>query len=186
MRAGFIWHWARSLTLALALITGAGAGLAQDLRSPILTIDSDRLYGESDFGKRVVQDIEAQTRILADENRVLEAELEAEEKSLTEQRPDLTPEEFRTLADAFDARVQTIRSDREAQSRAIADQLEENRARFLNAAAPVLEAIMREAGAAVILERRSVFLSANAIDVTVAAIARINSVLGDGAPPPPQ
>ncbi len=179
-----MWHPARVVLLALALVIGAGAALSQDLRSPVLTIDSDRLYSESAFGKRVVRDIEAQTRALADENRTLEAELEAEEKNLTAQRPDLTPEEFRTLADAFDARVQTIRRDREAQSRAIANQLEESRGRFLTAAAPVLEAIMREAGAAVILERRSVFISANAIDITARAVQRIDDVLGDGTDAP--
>jgi Skp family chaperone for outer membrane proteins len=178
-----MWHWARLLLFALAL-AGAGAALAQDIRSPILTIDSDRLYGDSAFGQRVVREIEAQTRALGEENRRLEAELEAEEQSLTAQRPDLPPEEFRTLADAFDARVQAIRRDREAESRAIASQLEENRARFLNAAAPVLEEIMREAGAAVIMERRNVFVSANAIDITVSAIERIDSVLGDGTEPP--
>lgn len=181
-----MWHPARFVILALALIIGAGAALSQDVRSPVLTIDSDRLYRDSAFGKRVVREIETQTRALAEENRVLETELEAEEQNLTAQRPDLTPEEFRTLADAFDARVQMIRRDREAQSRDIADQLEENRARFLNAAAPVLEAIMRETGAAVILERRSVFISANAIDVTGPAIERMDAALGDGSAPPPE
>jgi Skp family chaperone for outer membrane proteins len=178
-----IWTWARYLVLALAL-TGAGAALAQDLRSPILTIDSDRLYGDSAFGKRVVREIEAQTSALAEENRALEAELEAEERRLTAQRADLSPEDFRVLADAFDARVQTIRAEREARSSAIASQLEENRTRFLNAAAPVLETIMREAGAAVVLERRNVFISANVIDITLSAIVRIDAVLGDGSTPP--
>ncbi len=173
--------WVRAACVALAVCIAAMA-TAQDVRSPILTIDSERLYRGSAFGQRVVQDIEAQTSALSEENRVLEEQLETEEQELTDQRPEMTPEDFRNLADAFDARVQSIRRDREAKSRAIAAQLEENRDRFLNAAAPVLEAIMREAGAAVILERRSVFVSANAIDITEAAIARIDAVLGDGRP----
>lgn len=175
--------WLRWLILALAL-TGAGAALAQDVRSPILTIDSDRLYRDSAFGQNVLKQIEAQTTALADENRTLEIELEAEEKALTAQRADMTPEEFRAIADAFDARVQSIRSDRENKSRAIANKLEENRDRFLSAAFPVLETIMLEAGAAVVLEQRSVFISANAIDITDTAISRINAVLGDGADVP--
>ena len=43
---------------------------------------------------------------------------------------------------------------------------------------------MREAGAAVILERRGVFVSANAIDVTEIAIQRIDASLGDGTSVP--
>ena len=178
-----MWRLARMLAVALAL-TGASEALSQELRSPVLTIDSDRLYGESAFGKRVANDIEQRTRAMADENRALEAELEAEERKLTEQRNDLSPEEFRTLADAFDARVQTIRNEREEQGRLVSAQLEENRVRFLNAAGPVLEDIMREAGAGIIIERRSVFISVNAIDITIAAIKRIDSVLGDGVTPP--
>lgn len=180
-----MWNWARFILFALAL-TGASAALSQDVRSPVLTIDSDRLYSASAFGQRVIGEIEAQTTALSEENRKIEDELEAEELRLTEQRAELTPEEFRTLADAFDARVQTIRREREAKSRAIANLLEENRSQFLNAAAPVLEAIMREVGAAVVLEQRSVFISANVIDITATAIERIDAVLGDGTTPPPQ
>ncbi|MEL6464507.1 MAG: OmpH family outer membrane protein [Pseudomonadota bacterium] len=167
------------LVLVLALFW-ASVALSQDLRSPILTIDSERFYRESAFGQRVLNEIEARTTELADDNRTLEAELEAEEQALTEQRAEMAPEAFRALADAFDARVEVIRRERDARSRAIADLLEQNRGQFLNAAAPVLEEIMRDAGAAVILEQRSVFVSANAIDITNLAISRMNSVLGDG------
>ncbi|MEM8654628.1 MAG: OmpH family outer membrane protein [Pseudomonadota bacterium] len=167
------------LVLAMALF-GATASFAQDVRSPILTIDSERFYRDSAFGQRVLNDIEARTTELTEDNRTLEAELEAEEQSLTEQRADMDPETFRALADAFDARVEVIRRERDARSRVIADMLEKNRDRFLSASAPVLEEIMRDAGAAVILEQRSVFVSANAIDITDVAIARMNTVLGDG------
>lgn len=168
-----------SLVLIVALLWAA-ISTAQDVRSPILTIDSERLYRDSAFGQRVLGDIEAQTTTLSEDNRRIEAELETEERQLTEQRADMEPEAFRALADAFDARVEVIRREREARGRAIAALLEENRDRFLMAAAPVLEAIMRDAGAAVILEQRSVFVSANAIDITDLAIARMNTVLGDG------
>ena len=56
--------------------------------------------------------------------------------------------------------------------------------RFLNAAALVLEQIMRETNAAVILEQRSVFVSSNAIDITQTAIERIDAQLGDGTTEP--
>jgi Skp family chaperone for outer membrane proteins len=164
--------WLRPICVALALV-GASVAAAQEVRSPILTIDSERLYRNSAFGQRVLRDIEAQT--------TLENQLETEERALTEQRPTLTAEQFRALADAFDARVQSIRAERESKSREIAAKLEENRDLFLNAAFPVLEAIMREAGAAVVLEQRNVFISANAIDITETAINQINSVLSDGS-----
>jgi len=176
--------WFRALALVALALTWAGAAPAQDVRSPILTIDSDQFYRDSAFGRRVLSEIEQQTTLLAEENRAIEEELEAEERALTEQRTDMSPEAFRALADAFDARVQVIRREREDRSRAIASQLDQNRDRFLTASAPVLEAIMREAGAAVILEQRSVFVSATAIDITEIAIERMDAAMGDGTEPP--
>ena len=52
---------------------------------------------------------------------------------------------------------------------------------FIRAAQPVLIDLMREAGAGVILERRSVLFSANAIDITDIAIQRLDDAIGDGA-----
>ena len=51
---------------------------------------------------------------------------------------------------------------------------------FLTAAAPVLEQLMREAEAAVVLDVRSVFASSSAIEITDKAIARIDETLGTG------
>lgn len=174
--------WALRLLAVLGVIWLAAPGAAQQVQSPVLTIDSERLYRGSDFGQRVLREIESRTSALSDENRKIEARLEAEEKALTERRPDLTPEEFRALADAFDARVQAIRRERDAETRLVSQMLDQNRERFLQVAAPILENIMREAGAAVVLEVRSVFSSRNAIDITDLAIARINATLGDGSP----
>lgn len=151
------------------------------VQSPILTVDTDRLYSQSAFGLRVAREIDERGATLAAENRKIEAELTAEEQELTDKRATLTPEDFRPLADAFDEKVQNTRRVQEAKGRELSQLLEKEQIAFLNAAAPVLETLMRDAGAALILERRSVFLSANAIDITDDAIARIDAVLGDGA-----
>jgi Skp family chaperone for outer membrane proteins len=159
-------------------------GHAQQLgtvRSPILTIESERLFAESAFGRRVAREIEAESAVLAAENRRIEAELTAEEKDLTERRPDMEAAAFRALADAFDEKVQSIRRTQDGKARVLAQRRDADRVVFLQTAAPVLELVMRDAGAGVILERASVFLSANATDVTDLAIERINAALGDGS-----
>ena len=93
----------------------------------------------------------------------------------------MDPQAFRALADASDQKVQTIRRTQDAKARALNLRNEADRTTFVNAAGPVLEVLMRDAGAAVILERRSVFLSANAIDVTDEAIQRMDAAFGDGS-----
>lgn len=150
------------------------------IKSPILTIDSERVFNESAFGMRVAQDVEAQGSALAAENRQIEADLGAEEQQLTTQRTAMDPEEFRVLADAFDKKVQDIRAVQAQKGRALNQLVDQEREVFLNGAGPVLEELMRDTGAAVILERRSVFVSANAIDITDEAITRIDATLGSG------
>ena len=104
----------------------------------------------------------------------------AGDRELTDLRATMTPDEFRELANAFDQKVQQVRQAQSAKGRALNTLLDEEREIFLNAAAPVLERLMREADAAVILERRSVFVSANAIEITDDAIALLNDTLGSG------
>lgn len=175
----------RALLLAALLGIGAGAGAAQDglPRASILTISPERLFAESDFGKRVAAEIETAASELAAENRQIEAELTAEEKTLTEKRPETTPSDFRDLADAFDQKVQQIRREQDAKARDLTRSRDEAQAEFLIAIRPVLEEVMRDAGANVILERSSVFLSTNATDVTDLAVQRIDAVIGDGTAP---
>ena len=149
--------------------------------SPILTIDSDRVFQESAFGQRVAKEIEIEGAKLATENTQVAADLEAEEKKLTAQRADMSPEDFRVLADAFDQKVQETRQAQAAKGRALNELLDKEREVFLTAAAPVMERLMRDAGAAVILDRRTVFVSASAVEITDDAIALLNETIGSGA-----
>ena len=138
--------------------------------SPVLTIDSERLFHDSAFGQRVTREIEAESEQLATENREIEAALEAEERDLTEKRSQMKPAQFRLLADAFDEKVQRTRAEQAAKNRALSEALDLERERFLSAAAPVLEQLMRNSDAAVILERRRVFVSSSVIEVTLSLI----------------
>ena len=172
----------KAAALAAAFGVLAAAVPAQEVvKSPILTVEADRLFNESLYGQRLTEEIEVAGSEISAENRQIEAALTAEEKSLTEQRANLPTAEFRKLADAFDEKVQSIRQEQDAKGRALAARTEDVRRDFLEAAQPVLGELMREAGAAVLIERRNVFLSADAIDVTDEAIERINARLGTGA-----
>ena len=150
--------------------------------SAILTIDSDRVFWESDYGIRVRAEIAKMQNDLSAENIQIRDALAAEEKDLTAQRPLLEPTDFRTLADAFDQKVQETSTAQNAKGQSIQEFPDQERVTFLNLAAPIFERLMREAGSAVILERRYVFVSASAIEITDAAIAALNDSIGDGVP----
>jgi Skp family chaperone for outer membrane proteins len=171
-----------SLCLVVGLL-GSTSALAQDLAipsNPILVVDSEGLFLNSAFGKRVARDIEARGTELSTQNRQIETELATAEQDLTDRRASMSPEEFQPLADAFDTRVQETRQAQAAKSRALNAQLDSEREAFLNAAGPILQKLMLEAGASVVLDRRTVFISNNGADITAAAIARLNESLGQG------
>ena len=171
------------MSLAFTVVCPVQAQQLGVRESAILTISSDRLFAESAFGRRIASEIEAESAVLAAENRQIEAELTDEEQKLTDRRSEMEPDAFRVLADAFDQKVSQIRIEQEAKGRALAQKSELARIEFLNAAAPILEGLMRDAKAGVILERSSVFLSANATDITDMAIGRIDQAIGDGNRP---
>ncbi|QFS83303.1 Outer membrane protein (OmpH-like) [Roseivivax sp. THAF40] len=152
----------------------------QIVRSPILTLESERLFTDSALGQRLIGDVEAAGQALAAENREIEAELSQEERRLTDLRAETDAAQFRALADAFDARVQELRQRQDAKARDLANRGDRVRRVFFNAVQPVLTDILREAGGALIIERANVLLSANAIDITDLAIARVDARIGNG------
>jgi len=52
--------------------------------------------------------------------------------------------------------------------------------RFLSVARPILEEVMRETGASVLLDARSVLLAVDNVDITAEAVLRIDQTIGAG------
>lgn len=178
MRAAAAW-------LVMALLAGASPVVAQtdapaSPASAILTIDQERLYNESAWGKRATRHLADISASLAAENRDLEAKLVAEEKALSDARPKMDPTAFRKAADDFDARVVDLRREQEAKGRAIGRIGEAERKTFYTAALPVMGEVLRERGAVVVLDSRAIFVSADSIDVTSEMIASIDAKIGAG------
>lgn len=166
----------------LALIVLALFSVPAFAQAPegILVLDQERLFAGSLFGQRMEAEIDAAGRALAAENREIEAALTAEELDLTELRPDTPRDEFAVMAEEFDARVETIRAEQDAKTRALNVAVEQARQQFFQMAVPILLELVAEEGAAVILDRRTVLLAADSVDITDAAIAAMNEALGEG------
>ncbi|MEL6509137.1 MAG: OmpH family outer membrane protein [Pseudomonadota bacterium] len=170
-----------ALSFGLAMLSTspafAQAGLSPP-QSPILVIESERLFIETEFGQASLRAIDDQARRLAAESREIDAQLIAEERALTEARPTLSPEEFRTRADAFDDRVLRLRRERDEAGAQLSAAREEAEAILRNAALPILAQIVLDRGAVAVFERRDVFIMDDSIDITDEAVARINEQLG--------
>lgn len=175
--------WLSGLAVAMFLFLPA---LAQEPATPVLTLDQDRLFLESDFGRAVIERERVATQALEQENRKIEAELVAEEQALTEARATLAAEEFATRAEAFDAKVNRIRSEQDSKARRLTEGRETDRKAFLEVAVPVLGEILGDKGATAIMDKTLVILSLSAVDITDEAIARVNAALAETPQPAPQ
>lgn len=167
--------------LLVWLMLAAPAG-AQQLGPEVLIIDSERLFFETQYGRRLAADLAAQTAALQAENDAIVEELTEEERSLTQRRATMEPSAFRAEAAAFDARVQEVRRDRDAKNGELAAEAVRARAVFEERVQAVVANLMLERGAVMVLEQRNVVLSVRAANITDDAIARIDETLGSGAP----
>jgi Skp family chaperone for outer membrane proteins len=150
----------------------------------ILVLNQERLLSQAAMGRRIQREVEAASRALAAENRAIEARLTEEELELTDLRPTLPAGEFAELADDFDARVEGIRRAQEAKARALQAQADAAQARFFELAFPVLLELVQDRGAQVLMDNRAVLLASEGVDITDAAIARVDAALGEGGTAP--
>lgn len=170
--------------VALAVLVALGPARAQEVSVPLLTLDQDRLFVESAFGRASLAREREATRGLEAENARIEAELIAEEQDLTDRRATLPADEFAALAAAFDQKVERIRTEQDAKVRELARAREEDRRAFLLAVGPLLAEMMEEKGAVAIIDKQTLILSLSAIDITDEAIAKFDATIGPGAVPP--
>jgi Skp family chaperone for outer membrane proteins len=170
----------QALAFATLVVTALPAAAQEAPASSILTVDQDRLFAESAFGKAVVARETAAARALEAENAAIEARLVAEEQDLTTKRETLSATEFAALADAFDARVVRIRLEQDAKARNLSRTRDSDRKAFFRAAFPVLSDLLVERNAVAIIDKAAILLSLSAIDVTDAAVAKVDAALGTG------
>jgi Skp family chaperone for outer membrane proteins len=172
--------------LWLALLTALVGPLhAQEAPVAILTLDQDRFFLESAFGKASLERERAATAALEKENKRIEAELVSEEQALTNERGTLSAEEFSAKAKAFDAKVEQIRTEQDAKARLLAEAREGERQQFLAIAVPILGELLGERKAQAIVDKSMTILSLSAIDVTDAAIAKVDAAMAKAAPVAP-
>ena len=175
--------WGVAMMLGLL----AAPGLAQDanpVRSAILTIDQDALFQRTLFGKAMTAAAEQEAEALKQENRRIDAELEAEERALTDRRAGMPLAEFRALADAFDNKVEALRTAQDAKSAAFIAKRDSTQQKFFQTVAPMIGDYMVQQGASAIVSQAAIVVSLGAIDITDEVIAQIDEKLGDGSTVP--
>ena len=174
-----------SVVLGAMLVGAIGSttpGLGQPVpREPMQTeflfVNQERLLTGSRTGRALLEEEETATEELRQEARAIDADFEAREREIASLRAEITPEEFRALADEFDAEVVEARRLQDARSAALAQRLDLSRRQFFGQIAPLLVAAMERHGAAAIFDETSVLLSDQSINITDEIILAIDATL---------
>lgn len=171
------------LALVFGLMLSAGVAVAQGFpvykeSLPVASLNSDRLFSESLAGRAILEASREKSITLSEENRRIEAELEQEERELTEKRKTMPAAEFQLLADAFDAKVVNIRRTQNAKASALSQELETARREFSTRVQPILLQLMRERGIVFVLNEQAIALAVSSGDITDDALQRVDSEIG--------
>ena len=144
----------------------------------IATLDQERLFRDSLFGKRVLKEVNEKRDALIANELLLQSQLEAEEESLTKARKTIGIDEFKLLAADFDDKVQRIRSETSKSRVKLNEYSESEREKFFKLIVPILIDLSNEFGISTLLDQRMSILSLN--DITDSTIARVDSIIGNG------
>jgi len=149
-----------------------------DGQSLVATLDQERLFRDSLFGKRVLKEVNLERDALLANELTLQSQLETEEESLTKIRQTIDIEEFKLLAADFDSKVQRIRAETSRSRVKLNEYSDSERDKFFKLIVPILIDLSNEFGISTLLDHRMSILSLN--DITDRAIERVDSIIGNG------
>ena len=165
------------IILTLAFVLPTNMALAGS--NGILVVDLDRAYKSSKFGKLIRKNFELENQSFNEENDAILDSLKREEIKLTKERASLSPENFSKAAKAFDKKAVAIRAVRLDKIRLVDKKFQELKPLFYNQIRPIIEKIMREYDASIILEKNSVVWSLSSIDITSLIVERVDKAFMD-------
>ena len=151
--------------------------LASEISS-LFTVDMNKLFRSSDFGKDIISANNKARQELQNENEELESRLLSEEKELSEQRNVLLADEFCLEALEFDKKVSIIRTEQGEKEVNLKNKSRKEESEFYKRIYPLLYELLLARGGLVLIDQRNIILWDSSVDITDDAIKLINQVLG--------
>ena len=170
-------------TIALPVVA-QGSPPYQIYREPaeVVSVNRDRLIQGSKFGKALIDALTILQQRLVEENASLAADLEREERELTDVRKTIASGEFSILAKAFDEKVKEVRRRQDQKAIELAQALEGAKFRFFNEAEQMITQLMKDNGIVFVLDESAVWIAQGG-DITKLIIKRLDAAFQAGQLP---
>ena len=140
-------------------------------------IDINKILAEANAAVEAAEEIEKIAIEIENEIKSSDEEIIKEQNLLIESQSIMAPEAFEAKRIEYESKIQTYNSERQSKLMKIDELIAISRNDILNAIKPVLEEISNEKGITIILEKTSIMLNAEKMDITNEALKRLNKSL---------
>lgn len=172
--------------ILLAAVFGAATGTAVAQQKPpapagslrILVLNRDAILQGSKVGQDIIRQVNQYTQQARAQFQGQEQALQNEGRALQQQVAILSPAAKKQKVAAFEAKERSLQQQVQVRQNQIQGGVFQARQKVEQALGPILQGIMQERGAALLLDRQIVLLSTVDVDITGVAIQRLNQRLG--------
>jgi len=168
------------LHITLLIIFLFGFNLHAETTYPntsVAIVDINLILSDSKSAKNATKQFEKIQKVLEVEIVESDEKMLEERNKLIEQQSVIAPEAFEIKAKDYEKKLQNHQVNKQNKLRKLEGVLQKVRNEILESVKPILEDISKELGITVILEKNSVLLSANNMDITEDVIKRLNKKL---------
>ena len=175
MRLNFKYKYILALTLLSQLFFSPL--YAQYPDTNIGVIDLNYILSESDAAVDAAKQIEDIAKQIEEEIKNTDQDLIDEQNELIESQQIMAPAAFDEKRKEYENKVQNYNVTRQEKLMSIDRIVSESRNEVLNALKPILEELSNDIGITVLLEKNSVLLNAENMDITEDALKALNKKL---------
>ena len=140
-------------------------------------IDINKILSESDAAITAAEQIEEIAIEIENEIKLSDDEIIKEQNSLIESQSIMAPEAFESKRNEYENKVQKYNNVRQSKLMKIDELIAISRNEILSAIKPILEDVSNEKGITIILEKTSIMLNAEKMDITNEVLKRLNKSL---------
>ncbi len=140
-------------------------------------IDLNKILSDADAAIAAAEQIEKIAIEIESEIKVSDEEMIKEQNLLIESQSIMAPEAFESKRNEYEGKVQKYNNERQAKLIKIDELIAVSRNDILNAVKPILEEISNEKGITIILEKASIMLNAEKMDITSEVLKKLNKSL---------
>ncbi len=163
--------------LIISIFISPSLLMADYPNTSIGVIDLNKILSDADAAIAAAEQIEKIAIEIESEIKVSDEEMIKEQNLLIESQSIMAPEAFESKRNEYEGKVQKYNNERQAKLIKIDELIAVSRNDILNAVKPILEEISNEKGITIILEKASIMLNAEKMDITSEVLKKLNKSL---------